>query len=103
MAPPVPVGDMPSVPGHGSGLDVSEFKMAYFRLTPSPAGKTENKTLVVYGGGGGGVYINGAGPGTQYQWPINGQGWGGGQGGTHKGHVGYGLVLLEIATTLQYE
>ena len=51
-----------------------------------------------YGGGGGGVMVDGAGPDTNQ---FKGQGFGGGGGG--NGYNGYnglqGLVLLEISPT----
>ena len=50
-----------------------------------------------FGGGGGGVLVDGAGPqATQY----DGQGYGGGRGFS-GGSPGPGLVILEIAAKLK--
>ena len=62
-----------------------------------------NWNKIVYGGGGGGVLINGIGPNRLEPGQNNGEGYGGGQGG--KGvqdpqNVGNGVVLLEISETL---
>ena len=58
-----------------------------FSLTPGLGGQKNAH----YGGGGGGVMVNGEGP--QYS-GHDGQGYGG--GGAHLGTPGSGLVLLEI-------
>ena len=101
------VGVHSSVPGHGSGQNLSNFQMKFFHLAPGSGGKTDNETSSsnggnetskLYGGGGGGVLINGEGPhicSTIY----DGQGWGGGQGGSRRGCRGPGgVVLLEVIT-----
>ena len=107
MAVRPPVGVHSSVPGHGSGQNLSNFQMKFFHLAPGGGGKTDNETSSsnggnetskLYGGGGGGVLINGEGPhicSTIY----DGQGWGGGQGGSRRGCRGPGgVVLLEVIT-----
>ena len=73
--------------GTGSDLDLSAIKLTRFSLTPGLGG-TKNAH---YGGGGGGVMVDGEGP--QYS-VHDGQGYGG--GGAHLGTPGSGLVLLEI-------
>lgn len=75
--------------GRGSGQDISTtIHLQQFSLTPGRGGQRNGR----YGGGGGGIMVDGSGPqDTVY----NGQGYGGGQG-IHGGNPGPGLVLLEI-------
>ena len=96
-APPVPVGDHPTEPGHGSFLNLSELHMQYFHLAPGRGGKADSETSsLVNGGGGGGVLINGEGPQRRSN---DGEGYGGGGGGNNPGfYSGLGVVLLEIDT-----
>ena len=61
-APPVPVGDSQSQPGNGTWKDLRGYRMKNFLVAPGKGGKTENKTISLNGGGGGGVLINGVGP-----------------------------------------
>ena len=115
MAPPVPIGKIPNIPGLGSWEDLSVYNMTNFQLSPGSGGKfsgpfEEDNNFVLNGGGGGGVLIN---PVFGLPWggpknktftedsvlassPNNGQGYGGGQGGSQTGTPGPGAVLLEI-------
>ena len=74
--------------GAGSGLDISTIRLEHFSLSPGVGGLRNSR----YGGGGGGVMVDGSGP----QETVNdGQGYGGGGGG-HVVSPGPGLVILEI-------
>ena len=75
--------------GRGSGQDISTtIHLQQFSLTPGRGGQK----IGMYGGGGGGIMVDGSGPqDTVYI----GQGYGGGKGG-YSGNPGTGLVLLEI-------
>ena len=130
QAPPVPVGDIKSQPGHGTLEYLSDYLMKYFLLAPGMGGKTDTITKdLLNGGGGGGVLIKAptknhisttntkpttvlttgktsttAGTQSSVSTPSpdsfsnNGQGYGGGQGGSQTGNPGSGVVLLEIGT-----
>ena len=76
--------------GKGSGQDISiTIHLQQFSLTPGRGGQ---RSYYGYGGGGGGIMVDGSGPqDTVY----NGQGYGGGQS-RYSGNPGTGLVLLEI-------
>eukprot|EP00092_Neocalanus_flemingeri_P010623 GFUD01011445.1.p1 GENE.GFUD01011445.1~~GFUD01011445.1.p1 ORF type:complete len:425 (+),score=118.58 GFUD01011445.1:49-1275(+) len=76
-------------PGKGSGLDLGKVTMENFILTPGEGGA--GVYYEIFGGGGGGVLVNGKSPGVdQYK----GQGFGG--GGNYK-YQGYsGCVLIEL-------
>ena len=81
--------------GRGTGEKLSSFAMDSFLLTPGVGGQHYSD----YGGGGGGVLVNGAGPA---EWDTTqGQGYGGGachydsQGNYYK--IGLrGVILLEM-------
>ena len=88
--------------GHGTGDDVTAYKMDNFVLTPGAGGKYYYNFTISnyrYGGGGGGVLVNGDGP--QRYSDIQGEGYGGG-GGPHKvsGVWHYdglpGVILMEV-------
>ena len=73
--------------GKGSGLDVGTLNMTRFVLMPGKAGThTEG-----YGGGGGGLLVNGEKPGGNEYW---GEGFGG--GGGYGGSGFPGCVLIEV-------
>ena len=77
--------------GEGSGLDVSSISLQQFSLSPGVGGKVSGSTN--YGGGGGGVLVDGTGP----QDTISaGEGYGGGGAGGVHGAPAPGLLLLEI-------
>ena len=111
--------------GGGSGKDISSYTFNTWTLTPGAGGKPysrydplpkcpfsqcRNNPNQSYGGGGGGVLVNGAGPkATKHQ----GQGYGGGGSGANRDIPGYnwrygypgvdvgglpGVILLEIET-----
>merc|ERR1712227_710773 len=76
--------------GSGTGQDVSLFTFTTWSLGPGAGGRQYSGVNFNYGGGGGGVLVNGAGPqGNIYQ----GAGYGGG-GRNGAGHPG--LILVEI-------
>ena len=79
--------------GEGTGEDISNYVFASWTLTPGVGGKTASSR---FGGGGGGILVDGAGP-----QPINtvGQGYGGGAsgyGGDPDRFGVPGLILMEI-------
>ena len=78
--------------GAGSGLDISSIHLQQFSLTPGVRGKEHAPYGDRYGGGGGGVLVDGTGP---QETSGDGQGYGGGGGG-YTNNMGSGLVLLEI-------
>ena len=79
--------------GSGTGEDISEYVFTAWTLTPGAGGIHYEDGC--YGGGGGGVMVDGAGPDTDQ---YTGQGFGG--GGSGRGTNGLeGLVLLEISPT----
>ena len=75
--------------GKGSGLDVGALNMTRFTLTPGKGGITFSG----YGGGGGGILVNGEKPscGSEYC----GEGFGGGSG-FYRDDGLPGCVLLEV-------
>ena len=79
--------------GSGTGEDIREYVFTAWTLTPGAGGIHYEDGC--YGGGGGGVMVDGAGPDTDQ---YTGQGFGG--GGSGRGTNGLeGLVLLEISPT----
>ena len=98
----------PSTGGRGSKLKLSSIALQAFRLTPAPEGTVwkEKNSCTENGAGGGGVFVDGKGPGTQGY--SDGGGFGGGQGGypdqyliqncrnKGPGNAGQGVVLMEI-------
>ena len=76
--------------GHGSGLDIGSVNMTKFTLSPGKAGKAYPSSLS-YGGGGGGVIVNGEKPSGN---DIQGEGFGGGNCGNYGGLPG--CVLIEV-------
>ena len=73
--------------GRGTGEDISNYKFAYFFLSPGAGGYRK------YGGGGGGVLVNGEGPPVE---KGQGEGYGGGGEGYRPSHGLQGVVLMEI-------
>jgi len=81
--------------GHGTGDDVTAYKMKNFVLTPGAGGKCYNR----YGGGGGGVMVNGEGP--QRESDNQGEGYGGGGALHSRGGISVydglpGVILMEV-------
>merc|ERR1711874_31013 len=87
--------DINSNGGKGTGEKLSSFPMESFILTPGVGGQHYSN----YGGGGGGVLVDGAGPA---EWDVNqGQGYGG--GGCYYNSQGdrvqiglSGVILMEM-------
>ena len=78
--------------GNGAGEDISEYNtFLAFSLSPGAGGQYVGN---LYGGGGGGVLINGAGPVASIN---HGQGYGGGGPGGLEGLPG--VILIEISPT----
>ena len=75
--------------GKGSGLDLRTLNMTKFALTPGKAGREQNG----HGGGGGGILVNGEGPGID-GFGGGGEGFGAGNYGGHNGAPG--CVLIEV-------
>ena len=76
--------------GSGSGLPLDDLPFTSVTLTPGHGGAVYDNILQIFGGGGGGVLVNYAGPvGTENQ----GQGYGGGGG---HGPGLQGVIVLEI-------
>ena len=73
--------------GKGSGLDVQTINMTRFVLTPGKGGKSSDG----YGGGRGGILVNGKNP-SDYEYI--GQGYGGGS--YYDDYGQQGCVLLEV-------
>merc|ERR1711962_664106 len=72
--------------GKGSGLDISTIALEHFKLTPAAGGEACGR----YGGGGGGVLVDGQGP-------HNGGSYGAGAGGcSNNDPAQQGIVLIEI-------
>ena len=78
--------------GKGSGFDLSLVPLKNFILTPGAGGQPY---LGKYGGGGGGVVVNGKMPGVTSE--FAGAGFGGGSAGYDPDFFGYqGCVIVEI-------
>ena len=84
--------------GKGSGEDLSSYHLNNWRLTPGYGGAECIKVvsqLQHYGGGGGGVLVNGDGP--QRDERTQGEGYGGGGGGCAFTKEGLpGVILIEV-------
>ena len=80
---------MSSLGGDRSGIDVSLLNITRFVLTPGKAGVIFTDE---FGGGGGGILVNGEKPsgGNEYQ----GEGFGGGGRQSYRGLPG--CVLIEV-------
>ena len=78
--------------GAGSGQDISAYIFRSWTLTPGAGGKPCYSNFCSYGGGGGGILVNGAGP----DWGNNHQGQGYGGGGSGESGGLQGVVLFEI-------
>ena len=75
--------------GKGSGLDIRTLNITRFILSPGKAGTQYGNT---YGGGGGGILVNGEKPGGGNEhW---GEGFGGGGGAGYGGFPG--CILIEV-------
>jgi len=73
--------------GQGSRLDIRQIALRDFELTPGAGGEHRSG----YGGGGGGVLVNGLAPAADQ---YNGQGYGGGGGDDRDGNPG--CVIIEL-------
>ena len=95
--------------GNGTGVSLDQISMQYFHLSPGGGGTQdsgiETITEQVFGGGGGGVLVDGVGP--ERESTCQGEGYGGGAGAlvTHSifkannfvGSVGLpGVILIEV-------
>ena len=95
--------------GSGTGVRLDQFSMQYFHLSPGDGGTqdegVELNSKQVFGGGGGGVLVNGVGP--KRESTCQGEGYGGGAGAllSHSifkmnnfvGAVGLpGVILIEV-------
>ena len=78
--------------GHGSGLDAASVNLAQFTLSPGKAGRNKD----TYGGGGGGIIVDGE---KLERNEFQGEGFGGGGGG-YGGLPG--CVLLEVEDGIIY-
>ena len=77
--------------GKGSGLDLNLVDLNNFIFTPGAGGQRYGE----YGGGGGGVAVNGKIPDVTSQYA--GAGFGGGSAGGYNDYDGYqGCVIVEI-------
>merc|ERR1711973_1010457 len=75
-------------PGHGTGEDISGYRMDEFKLSPGQGGMAYVFGGYVFGGGGGGILVDGVGPTTD---GYAGHGYGaGGPNGLS------GVVLIEM-------
>ena len=84
--------------GRGTGDDVTAYKMENFVLTPGDGGYYSGSGYR-YGGGGGGVLVNGDGP--QRDSVNQGEGYGAGGGPHFVSGVGHydgfpGVILMEV-------
>ena len=90
-------GSQDDNPGHGTGEDISEYKMDNYILTPGAGGEGWVDSIggvkISYGGGGGGILVNGDGPQRNEH---QGEGYGGGGMGKNDQQGQQGIVLLEI-------
>ena len=75
--------------GSGTGENISDYTFTAWTLTPGAGGKYDD--FDTYGGGGGGVLVEGLGPAA---FEVQGQGYGGGGGGLTNGLQG--VILLEV-------
>lgn len=80
--------------GSGTHEDISDYIFTTWNLTPGDGGSAQSYSGSWYGGGGGGVMVDGSGPETDR---YNGQGYGGGGNGWYADGLP-GLVLLEISS-----
>ena len=95
--------------GNGTGVSLNQISMQYFHLAPGDGGTQDSgieyKSEQVFGGGGGGVLVDGVGPDREST--CQGEGYGGGAGAllTHSstkknnfvGAVGLpGVILIEV-------
>ena len=119
---------IPNHGGRGTGENVAAYVFDHFKLSPGQGGRYHKRTHTLwnpayFGGGGGGVMVNGKGPTSHYQnkpfwyappskhlptYPGQGKGYGGGGGtcdvpcGTINGkqwgssYGQSGVILLEV-------
>merc|ERR1711973_780124 len=79
--------------GHGTGEDISGYRMDEFKLSPGQGGMAYVFGGYVFGGGGGGILVDGVGPTTD-GYAGHGYGAGGGGGDAITGGLS-GVVLIE--------
>ena len=73
--------------GRGTGQDITSYQFDHFVLSPGSGG------YLKYGGGGGGVLVNGEGPPVE---KGQGEGYGGGGEGYRPSQGLQGVVIMEI-------
>ena len=76
--------------GAGTGEDISLYTFTTWSLGPGAGGQHDN-----YGGGGGGLMVDGAGPQASSYQGVGYGGGGGGYSGSHKYGL-QGVILIEI-------
>ena len=83
--------------GRGTGEDISQYHFSNFQLSAGSGGEHFTRSIGRYfGGGGGGIIINGDGPGIRANKPGGGFG-GGGTWSVSNGNKGHpGVVIIEI-------
>ena len=67
--------------------------MEHFSLAPGRGGDDAHGSYYTYGGGAGGVLVNGEGPTRPFA-PNDGEGYG--AGGWWQGHGLPGVILIEV-------
>ena len=90
--------------GYGAGEDLSLYSMDNFNVTPGKGGdefwdNLPAGTRQLFGGGGGGVLIDGVGPPNAMNLTLTGEGYGGGEGRCSKGMPG--VILVEVGQSIK--
>ena len=90
--------------GAGTGKAVGEFTFSNWNLSAGKEGRYNRKKDINYGGGGGGILVNGVEPKDQHN-QFQGEGFGGGGSGLRglmENHRGInGVILVEVEDTQQ--
>ena len=90
--------------GAGTGKAVEEFTFTNWNLSAGKGGRYNRKKDLNYGGGGGGILVNGVEPKAQHN-QFQGEGFGGGGSGLRglmENHRGInGVILVEVEDTQQ--
>merc|ERR1712179_61457 len=91
-----------AIGGSGTGEDISSYTFQNFQLSPGSGGEYHRDFFGhFYGAGGGGILVDGAGPGKKNRGGLlwsHGQGYGGGGNyGDQSDYFGHsGVIILEI-------